>query len=156
MEEIWKDIKGYEGIYKVSNLGRVSSTLRNSILKPQINEHGYERIGLRKPGCRKFEYIHRLVASSFLENLENKPQVNHVDGNPLNNSLSNLEWVTQDENAQHASKFKLLNTKITEEVVNEIRSLNKDEFSTRDLAAKYNISQSQVVKILNFKQRKYV
>ena len=104
MEEIWKDIVGYEGLYVVSNLGRVKSIrYKNSrILKPHLNERGYLVVGLSKNGKAKIYKVHRLVMISFVGYLEGKDQVNHIDGNKTNNRLDNLEWCTQSENLRHA------------------------------------------------------
>lgn len=110
MKEIWKDIKGYEGLYQVSNLGNVMSWVNNSqhkrtrglILKPRISKHGYYYINIYKDGKRKTVKNHRLVATHFISNPKNLPCVNHRDGNKLNNKVSNLEWVTYSENRNHA------------------------------------------------------
>ena len=98
MQEVWKDIKNYEGCYQVSNLGRVRNKIK--ILSPQISNCGYLRIMLKN----KHYSIHRLVAEAFIPNLENKPQVNHIDGNKTNNYVTNLEWVTASENQKHNYK----------------------------------------------------
>lgn len=100
MKEMWKAVKGYEGLYDVSNFGRVRSLINNKILKPDIGL--YKVVTLYKNKQRKRFYIHRLVAFSFIENKENKPMVNHIDGNKLNNNVSNLEWCTCQENNKHA------------------------------------------------------
>src|SRR5699024_2369537 len=104
--EIWKPIKGYEDSYLVSTLGRIKSKprlgTRGGILKELYSRWQYNRVNLYKGGEMKSFFIHRLVAKEFLPNPENKPQVNHKDGNKLNNALSNLEWVTQSENQLHA------------------------------------------------------
>ena len=107
MKEIWKEIKGYRGRYQVSNLGTVRSmpasmTCRKKILKPHKSGKGYLSCGLSKDGIRKSFYIHRLVAEYFITNYDDKPQVNHIDGNKLNNCASNLEWCTPKENIQHS------------------------------------------------------
>lgn len=98
--EIWVDIKGFEGLYQISNLGRVKSVTRNLIRKIQVNKkhiYGYCEITLSKNN-KDFRYkIHHLVAEHFIPNPYNKPQVNHIDGNKLNNTVSNLEWVTYEE-----------------------------------------------------------
>lgn len=105
MNEIWKAIKGYEGLYQVSNLGRVLSNGRKCvtrIMKAQRNTKGYYYVNLFKYGKRTPVLIHRLVAETFIPNIENKGTVNHIDGNKLNNSVNNLEWNTCSENIKHA------------------------------------------------------
>lgn len=101
MEEIWKDIKGYEGLYEISNLGNVKSS---KILKKELCKNGYFRIKLFKNGKGKRFLIHRLVAIAFIPNQDDKPQVNHRDGNKQNNNVNNLEWVTSKENNIHAHR----------------------------------------------------
>lgn len=107
MKEIFKDIKGYEGLYQISNFGNVKSLKRNIILKPSSNRKGYLHIILYKNHKSKNSIIHRLVAQAFIPNPENKPQVNHIDGNKRNNNVNNLEWVTNSENQKHAFKLHL-------------------------------------------------
>ena len=107
MVEIWKDIKGYEGLYQVSNLGRIKSLPRKSknrivkqenIKKPSTLPKGYLQICLYKNGKVKYSSIHRLVAKTFIPNPNKFPCVNHKDCNPKNNEVSNLEWITYKEN----------------------------------------------------------
>ncbi len=107
MKEIWKDIEGYEGLYQISNLGNVKSLKNNIILKPSKNSKGYLQVFLWKNGSGKLLRIHRLVAKAFIPNFDDKPQVNHIDGNKQNNRVNNLEWVTNSENQKHAFKIKL-------------------------------------------------
>ena len=106
MDEIWRDIDGYEGLYQVSNKGRVKSLKwgKERILKPHDNGIGYLRVALRKESSLKFIIIHRLVAQAFIPNLENKPQVNHKDENKKNNCVENLEWATAKENSNHGTR----------------------------------------------------
>jgi hypothetical protein len=115
--EIWKDIIGYEGLYQVSNLGRVKSLartiyrghnrplpLKERILKQGCKD-GYRQVNLANYGKIKTIRVHRLVAEAFIENTENKPFINHINGVRNNNKLNNLEWCTQSENLKHAYKI---------------------------------------------------
>ena len=111
MQEVWKDIKDYEGCYQVSNFGRVRSLdrldrngfKRNGVIKkPQDNGNGYQYVQLKKDAKRKNFYIHRLVATYFINEIADKDFVNHKDGNKKNNMVDNLEWCTQSENMKHA------------------------------------------------------
>ena len=129
MEEIWKDIQGYEGLYQVSNYGRIRSfkRMKNNKEARQFkltpNSTGYISVGLRKNGKKILYQVHRLVAESFIPNPENKPQVNHIDGNKTNNHISNLEWVTASENTQHAYKMGL--AKITDKTKEKMSKSHK-------------------------------
>jgi alpha-N-acetylglucosamine transferase len=117
MKEIWKDIPDYEGLYQISNLGRVKSldritrngngnfTKKGRILKNIINNKGYYYVHLKKEGSNKKIYVHRLVAQAFIPNKNNKEEVNHIDCNPANNKVDNLEWVTHKENMGYMAKL---------------------------------------------------
>lgn len=112
MEELWKDIRGYEGLYQVSNLGRIKSLNYNhrnieQVRKLDISNKGYPCILLSKNGKHKKRSVHRIVAETFIPNLGNLPQVNHIDGNKQNNNVNNLEWVTNGENEKHAYDMNL-------------------------------------------------
>ena len=107
--EIWKDIKDYEGAYQISSKGRFKSLARRyspreEILKPFLTKDGYEMVELCKNNKAAHKRVNRLVAIAFIPNNQNKPQVNHIDGNKLNNCVENLEWVTNSENQIHAYK----------------------------------------------------
>lgn len=106
--EIWKPVSGYEGLYEVSGCGKVKSLLHNQekILKPNFQEKGYLSVELYKEKKRKRFLIHRIVAEAFIPNIENKPQVNHIDENKSNNSVENLEWVTEKQNINHGTRTK--------------------------------------------------
>ena len=112
MNEIWKDISGYEGLYQVSNLGRVKSlprkgtrTRKERILK-ELTSRKYLSINLYKDGQLKTFTIHRLVAEAFIENTNNLPEVNHKDENKLNNIADNLEWCTRSYNINYKNRNK--------------------------------------------------
>lgn len=105
MQEVWKDIKGYEGLYQVSSHGRVKSlgndkNRKEKILKGIYNL-GYKQVWLSKNGIEKRYLVHRLVASHFIPNPDNKPQINHINCIRDDNRISNLEWCTQAENNRH-------------------------------------------------------
>ena len=100
---MWKDIKGYEGLYQVSDDGHVRRLLKNDRTKPVKNREGlYLSVSLSKKSKRRSYNIHRLVAEAFLERPVGATEVNHKDGNKWNNDISNLEWVSQRENMLHA------------------------------------------------------
>lgn len=108
--EVWKDVVGYEGLYKVSECGEVLNTKRNRLMKSYRHCRGYDRISLTFQGSQRSHYVHRLVGNAFLEPPEHigQTQINHIDGNKNNNHYSNLEWVTPSENINHAIKTGLL------------------------------------------------
>lgn len=117
VKEIWKNINGYDGYYQISNLGRVKSLpkKRNNnndyyiqkemILKNHLNNKGYQYVYLSIPIKKKY-YVHRLVGIAFIPNPFKKPYINHIDCNPLNNNMKNLEWCTPQENTDHMVSLK--------------------------------------------------
>lgn len=107
--EIWKDIVGYENLYQVSSLGRIRSLRFNKIriLKNSINRQGYMRVNLFKDKVALTCSVHQLVGINFIENPLCKEQVNHIDGNKLNNCVENLEWSSSLENVRHAHRIGL-------------------------------------------------
>ncbi len=107
MTEIWKDIKGYEGLYKIGSLGNIKNHNTGKILKPSPNSKGYLHVTLSKNNIHKTTKIHNTVASHFIENPENKSQVNHKDGIKTHNWKDNLEYSTPLENVRHAIKMGL-------------------------------------------------
>lgn len=102
MEEIWKDNEGYEGMYQVSNMGRVRSLRRNIILRQGISR-GYYILILSKNGKRLTNKVHRLVANAFISNPNNYPIVNHKDENKTNNCVNNLEWCDSKYNINYGT-----------------------------------------------------
>ena len=116
-EEKWKDIEGYEGIYQVSDGGRIRSVdrvviskngvkreVKGQLMKQSTSKYGYKVIILRKDGIKKNHRVHRLVAESFINKEKGKTLINHKDGNKRNNRVENLEWCTNSENMKHAFK----------------------------------------------------
>lgn len=102
-EEDWKDIEGYEGLYRISSLGRIWSVKRAVFMKPKDTKD-YLMVGLTKNKKQKWFSVHRLVARAFLDNPENKPEVNHLDENTFNNAANNLRWSTSKENANWGTR----------------------------------------------------
>lgn len=172
--EIWKDIENYEGLYQVSNLGRVKSlgrvvkrtdgrirTLKERIRKPVLDTKGYVITNLYKESKGKNFYVHRLVAETFIDNVDNKLEVNHINGVKDDNRLVNLEWNTRSENIQHAVDTGLLNikgskchtSKLTEKDVLEIRDSNLTQI---ELAKIYGISRPLISMIKNRKTWKHI
>lgn len=105
--ERFKTIDGYED-YEVSTWGRVFRKSTGNFIKPYHHQKGYLRVDLKNGKGRKHFKVHRLVAMAFIPNPEGKPQINHKDGNPGNNSITNLEWVTNKENMQKARELRAL------------------------------------------------
>ena len=105
MEEIWKDVVGYEGLYQVSNLGRVKSLRikrhKDGVMTTKTRKNGYVFIFLRVNNKRIWKSVHRLVAIAFIPNPENKPEIDHIDGNRSNNVVTNLRWATPKENSNN-------------------------------------------------------
>lgn len=183
MEEIWKDIEGYEGLYQVSNFGRVKSLNiikfnqfssykhKGRVLKLQLNKQtGYMYVNLSKLKSYKTTSIHRLVAKAFIPNPENKSQVNHKDGNKFNNYVENLEWCTQIENSFHAyqnglNKLSPLHFKGEEH--QRCKLSNKDILNIRsrinygygfyaELAREYGVTKENIESIYNRRTWKHI
>lgn len=125
MEEIWKDIVGYEGLYQISSNAEVRKIMPNGkykILKPSIGGSGYPRVSLRKNKTSKTMLLHRLLALTFIPNPNNYPCINHKDENPLNCSLQNLEWCTYKYNSNYGT----CRQRIQQSLEREVYQYNKD------------------------------
>jgi len=164
MQEEWRSVVGYEGLYEVSNMGRVRSLKEcrgksNIILKHNIN-NGYSHIDLYKNSSRQHSKIHRLVAQAFIPNPENKYDVNHIDSNRSNNIISNLEWVTRKENMEHCIKMgrntcgeKQGRSKLK---IKQVLQIRKSKLLRKEIAYKYDICISTVYAIKNRSSWKYL
>lgn len=149
--EVWKSIVGFEGLYEVSDLGRVKSLERPTnqfscpfIRKQQLNKFGYLTVGLTKNNKPKTFTVHRLVAMAFILNPDNKEQINHKDGNKKNNRLSNLEWCNAQENQSHRYLelgHEASNRLLNKEQVFEILS-QKGKSWRKKIAEKFNVSEA--------------
>jgi hypothetical protein len=171
MKEEWKDIIGYEGLYQISNFGRVKSLGKfqnaklgsiafrpEKILKGSPDTKGYLRVKLQRNTIKKNCKIHRLVGEMFIPNPLSKPEINHKDGIKTNNYYWNLEWATSSENNQHAfdNKLKIMpkgenvyNAKLTSKNVIEARNLyNTGKFTHKKLALIFGITRGGMSKIL--------
>lgn len=176
--EVWKDIIGYEGLYQVSNFGNVKSLdrivnksngvsyLRKGKICTQSKSNlGYMTVGFTVNNKKVNKYVHRLVAEAFITNMNNYPQVNHIDCNKTNNRMYNLEWCTNSQNHIHASKNGLNKlhlhrvaysgeengrSLLTKEQVLEIKQKYIPyKYSAKKLSKEYNVSESCITHILN-------
>ena len=169
MKEIWKDVAGYEGLYKVSSIGRVRSLdriikgkrtipFKGRLLLSAISGGGYPWIMLCNKGEEKYKTIHRLVSIAFILNPKNKPCVNHIDGDKTNNHIFNLEWVTHKENVQHAYKIGLRDSQhligensrqshLTKQDVLDIREKYSNGTKQYVLAREYGVTSTAILKI---------
>ena len=127
--EVWKDVVGFEGFYKVSNRGNVHSVDRKDsmgrkwggrTLRPSYDKGGYLHVCLYKNGKAKNKFIHRLVAEAFISNPENLPQINHRDEVKVNNNVSNLEWCTRKYNMNYGTR----NERATQTQFKKVKAVN--------------------------------
>lgn len=156
--ERWRPVTGYEGLYEVSDMGRVRSlkraTTSGKILSQAANAHGYMKVCLSKNNVKTSKVVHRLVAIAFIDNPLNKPEVNHKNGIRTDNRVENLEWTTRSENEQHAYKIlgkkpqaywkdkpRKFARKFTDEQVIAIR---KDDRPNTEIAIEYGVSKTAI------------
>ena len=172
MEEEWRDILGYEGLYQVSNLGKVRSLKdshgknRKLILKERTDKDGYKRVHLFKNGKGKHYGVHRLVAITFIPNPNNLPQVNHIDENKENNTIYNLEWCTAEYNNNYGDRSKRAGEKISKSMKGKyigdkhprskkVKCITTGEIfdSIADAKRKYNVYSSGISDCCKGKQK---
>lgn len=173
MEEIWKGLiyrgEDFSDKFEVSNTGKLRNAKTKHIYKTLINKYGYEQvcvsIGNKKD--KKVIKIHRAVAEMFVQNPKNKPCINHIDGNKTNNFADNLEFVTYQENTDHAIRTGLMDissensnfVKLTHEDVSYIRDnyIRYDkEYGSRALANKFNVNESTIISIIKHRTWKNI
>lgn len=158
MKELWNPISNYEN-YQVSNYGRVRNVKngKQKILKPQLIKSGYEIVGLSVNSKSVSKTVHRLVAIAFINNIENKPQVNHINGVKTDNRVENLEWNTVSENTKHAFNFLGIITngiksrKIPVDKINDIKKLHSLGKTQKEISKIYEVHQSTISYIINNK-----
>lgn len=161
-QEVWRDVVGYEGVYLVSNQGRVKRVKDANnqykgghILKSNIHR-GYHHVQLHRNGVAKNKRVHRLVASAFIPNKENKPHVNHKNGVRGDNRKSNLEWCTPSENELH--KYRVLgyqshSKKLTDADVVKIREMyNTYEYTMKDLGDMFGVTPSCIYHVVSLRK----
>lgn len=165
-KEIWKPLCGFEDFYSISNLGRIKRIKgfwckKDRIKKFHISNAGYYRVLIKTKGTNKKFSVHRLVAKTFFG--EKNMDVNHIDGNKLNNKITNLQYISKSNNQKHAYKMGLQKVyrgserknvaKLTEEKVLEIRKIYiKRRFLIKDIAKIYNVSKTTINLIINRKR----
>lgn len=175
--EIWVSIRGYKGLYQVSNMGRVKSmkrvcktngrvhyTVSEKIRKYSQHNQGYVMVTLSKKGVNRIYLVHRIVAKSFIPNADNLPEINHKNGVKYDNRIENLEWCTSSENQQHAFDTGLqkplcgerVSYKLKDKDVFKIRELYANGASAYSIAKKYNLSQAAAQNIVNNKSWKHL
>lgn len=144
-------VKGYEGLYEVDDQGNVYSLISNRFIDSGLTTKKYKRVCFTANGKRRFIHVHRLVAEAFIPNPLDLPQVNHKDGNKLNNHVDNLEWCSASENMKHSYDSGLHFRKLSPEDVRFILDhyIPRDkEFGTRALGRKFNVSQTAICQVL--------
>ena len=172
MKEQWKEIKGNREIYEVSSLGNVRTKdregarghhVKGHILTQRDNSNGYLRCDINITGKTKSHLVHRLVAEKFIPNPDNKPFVNHIDGNKHNNSVNNLEWCTRNENERHAWKTGLKHDIATKGELHGMHKLSKKDveyirkhharnggnMKTGELARNFNVNPQTITDIVS-------
>jgi hypothetical protein len=139
--ELWKSVGDF---YLVSDLGRLINLEKGTIINGAIDGNGYLKTKVWIEGCQIQTGIHRLVALAFIPNPENRPQVNHIDANKLNNKLINLEWVSSLENRMHSVSIGNLSNKLTSSNIPIIRKLNADGFTNYSIAKMFDVDSTTI------------
>lgn len=172
-KEIWRSVLGYEGLYEVSNFGRIKSLDRyipqrnnsralrkGKILSQSVIKGGYLRVPLAKNKIHEMCLVHRIVAKAFIPNPQNFKEVNHIDGNKQNNCVNNLEWCSRSENVKHAFDIGLARkrkgelshrAKFTKSEIEYIRAVyipRNKQYGARALSRRFNVARTTIERIL--------
>lgn len=157
--EIWKDIEGYEGLYQVSSEGMVKSlnynrTGKERILKSAKDKYGYLFVKLRKEGTVKYYLIHRLIAIAFIPNPDNKPCIDHINGDKTDNRVENLRWVTHKENMNNPITLNKIGKHLRKSILQFSVDGNfiKTWESIMDVQREYDIDKSAIIRCCKNKQ----
>jgi hypothetical protein len=145
MKEIWKTIEGHN--YEVSNFGRIRNKKTKRISKLEIHDGRYYRVKLNNRNYK----VHRLVALYFIPNPDNKPEINHKDGNKLNNCVDNLEWCTPEENMIHALEKGLIKRLNPIDVINIYNDCWVEQMRVKDVAIKHGVTVA-IVDTIKYKR----
>ena len=157
MNETWKPIKEWEEFYEISNFGNVRNIKTKKLLNGDINNCGYYRVQLNHNGKKQRFFRHRLVATHFIPNTDKtKKFVNHIDGDKSNNTVTNLEWVTQSENEKHAFSKGLKHTTNKPFIVEYENGLTEEFCNLYELSEKLKVSFSLISLWLNGKCKSYI
>lgn len=165
--EVWLPIHGWEGLYEISNMGRVKSFKRKivKILKQEVQKYDYLQTQFIKLGITTRQKVHRVVAITFIPNPENKPQVNHINGIKHDNRVENLEWCTAHENMVHAFTIGLkrnlsgvnsIRSNLSIENINEIFKLREENQTYSKIGAKFNLTKGAIYRILKKKSWQHI
>ena len=146
MEELWLDIKGYEGFYKVSNTGKVYSYRRNKCLSQKSDKDGYKEVCLCVDEVRKYRRVHRLVAEAFIPNENCLPIINHKDGDKTNNNVFNLEWITNYGNTVHGINTNIEGrtlSSLTKEEMFILIDMYKSGYKHYEISERFNLKKQK-------------
>lgn len=158
MEEIWKELDDLPN-YEISNRGRLRNKNTLRILKTRVSKLGYEHITITYGGEKYFRAIHRLVAKAFLINPGNKPEVNHIDENKLNNHVSNLEWMTKSENINHGTRNERVAKAVSKTLSIPIIATNlktgesQEFYGSRECARQLGLNHGNITLVLKGNRR---
>ncbi len=152
--EIWKPVVGFEELYEVSSLGNIKSLRFNKIMTPSIHEKRKRVVLIDKESKKYSKKVHRLVGEAFIPNPENKPQINHINHNPLDNVLGNLEWCTGTENTRFFFQRRI-KRKFSLDDINGMYEIYKGGHSLSYISKQYNVDISVIQTLLYYTHPNY-